>query len=223
MAGEYQFKKSLLGFDRRDVADYIENLAKRHSILKNEKDKLESRCAALESDCASLSAELEALRAEKARLSEDAAQLEGRAEAAEQRAERLETELEALKASISEYREKAAIYDAARDRIAGLELSASRRAAEIEKQAEARAAALAHACEAYIASVKAKYIKVSDETRQSSEFIISELNRLSDRLSVLSALLGEKADAFDFIEPGQGPECFLAPSGEAAQAGAQSA
>jgi chromosome segregation ATPase len=199
MAGDMQFKTSLFGFDRKAVAEYIESTAKRASILKNEKDKLDIRCSSLEKELANKNAELEKLRSED--NGGKLAELEERASVAELKAARLENELKALNAKISEFKEKAAIYDTAKDRIAGLELDASRRAVEIEREAERRAAEIASNCSAYIASVKAKYIKVSDDTRQSSEMIISEMNRLSDRLSVLSALLGDRADAFDFLEP----------------------
>jgi hypothetical protein len=206
MAGESQFKNSLFGFDKQAVAEYIENSAKRVSILKNEKEKLDLRCIALEEDLTDRTAELEALRAENAALIERLASGEERAAAAVDRASRLESELEALNAVITGYKEKADIYDAARDRIAGLELSASKRAVDIEKKAEKRSAEIVRSCKLYLASVKAKYTKVSEETRQSSDYIISELNRLSDRLSVLSAIFGEKTDAFDFIDAGDKTE-----------------
>ncbi len=185
MAGETRFKKSLFGFNRRDVAEYIENGAKRLNIYKSEKDRLDLRCSDLEKELAAREEELALLRgsgqAEAGRLAE----LEARAAAAESRVARLEGELRALNAKIAEYKEKAAIYDAAKDRIAGLELDASRRAVEIERAAERRAAEIASNCSAYIASVKAKYIKVSNDTRQSSEMIIAEMNRMADRFSVL--------------------------------------
>ncbi len=122
---------------------------------------------ASQAECESLRAALEDMTAQRdaalARPAEDPAV----AEALRGEIETLKSELAQLKESQADTLSKAAEYDSMRDRIATLELNASRRAAEIEQTAQTEAQALLLRMEE-----KAREIKARAE--QEAEAILSK-------------------------------------------------
>ena len=201
MAADGTFKNTLLGgFNKRDVAEYIENAAKRTSEYKAEKERLEQRCITLEEELEESKAELEKLRSDNREKTMKLETIEDELAQKENMLTRLESVSDELVVRLKEAEEKAAIYDTAKERIAVLELNASKRAVEIEKAAELRAAEMIKRSERYLGTIKTEYTKVCDDTRQNASYIVGELNAMTDRLNNLSTLLSEKADVFDNIE-----------------------
>lgn len=123
------------GFNKKDVAGYIEELSKKSGEYKAESEQLRERCDELETyrltidelqddfdharkELDDANAEIEQLKADKARLEEENSTLSA--------------ELAAIKADIEAYK-------AAREQLVTLELDANRRAVELERDAKATA------------------------------------------------------------------------------------
>lgn len=109
------------GFNRKDVSEYIEKIAQKSAEYQAENEKLHERCRELEDyrqKYNHLSSECEALKAENAHL--------------------LATNT-TLTDELSSARENIDAFNIAKDRLASLELEASRRALELEKEAKLRA------------------------------------------------------------------------------------
>lgn len=123
------------GFNKKDVAGYIEELSKKSGEYKAESEQLRERCDELETYRLTIdelqddfdharqalddaNAEIEQLKADNARLEEENSTLSA--------------ELAAIKADIEAYK-------AAREQLVTLELDANRRAVELERDAKAAA------------------------------------------------------------------------------------
>lgn len=123
------------GFNKKDVAVYIEELSRKSGEYKAESEQLRERCDELETlkqttdelqddfdnaqrELDDANAEIEQLKADNARLQEEN--------------DALTAELETLKADMEAYK-------AAREQLVTLELDANRRALELERDAKATA------------------------------------------------------------------------------------
>ncbi len=123
------------GFNKKDVAGYIEELSKKSGEYKAESEQLRERCDELENDKLALDelqddfdnakrelddayTEIEQLKADNTRLQEENAALSA--------------ELESIKADMEAYK-------IAREQLVTLELDANRRAVELERDAKTTA------------------------------------------------------------------------------------
>lgn len=203
MAMTGTFRTALNGFNRQDVAAYLESAAARYTALKEENSQLRQKCAELEEKLASAekpepaakpaqsravpSAEVDALKAENASLLL-------RAEMAEER--------------LSRSADKVAEYDALRERLTTLELEASRRAVEIERSAEAQALELRQAARQEEAAFRlrrdeaarqfqASLSKAAVSTGLSAKLVNGELERLAASLQEIAASLETTAGSFE--------------------------
>lgn len=111
------------GFDKGDVARYIEQASKEAEALKAERDALSQQRADLEREAAVLREQVQRLTEEREQL---AAQVERLAEA-EAESTRLRQQLEAL-------RPDAEAHAMLREQLGSIECEARRRAAELEEQ-----------------------------------------------------------------------------------------
>jgi hypothetical protein len=192
MAGRKPVKKSLFS----STGGTWPNKRKRGrsaSITKKREDRLDLRCSDLEKELPPRGG-VALLRgggqADAGRLAE----LEAKAAAAESRVARLEASCGPEREN-SEYKEKASTTTRRRPHT-GLELDASRRAAK-SKGPRRGARRDSRNCSAYIASGKPSITR-SATTRAKAPRNNSGDESAADRLSVLSALLGDRAEAFDF-------------------------
>lgn len=191
MPDEVKIRKSFLGgFNREDVSAYVESLAKRLRAAKEERDRLAEKCSESEEKLSE--------------LTQDKLALQQRLESAENELGGLRAGYEELKNLSDELKQKfelaapkAEMYDSLRDRIADLELNASRRALEIEKEADARADKIMRRCNDYLANIKSECENASSDTQSSFETIRSELDNLSERISLLSSFLYDKVENFN--------------------------
>ena len=191
MPDEIRIRKSFLGgFNREDVSAYVESLAKRLRTVKEERDRFEAKCM-------EISETLSELKSDKL-------DLEQRLESADNELSLLRSENEKFRALSEELEQKlgqtgpkAELYDSLRERIADLELNASRRAVEIEKEADRRADELMRRCGDYLANIKSECDNASTDTQSSFETIRCELDNLSERISLLSSFLYDKVENFN--------------------------
>jgi chromosome segregation ATPase len=185
-----KFRSSLFGgFNRDDVVKYIEKASEKTAeyradsvkyhelVLSN--NKLLDEFNELKAEFEKLSAETDALRSD----------LRDR----EAEVEELKTRLEPAEASAAEY-------EATKERLAAIELDAAKRAAEIERDAKDKAAAVAEKCARGLDKLKSEYVSASEDAESTAAHLLSEAERISRRLTTLSAMLADSADAFSGLE-----------------------
>ena len=249
MSVERKFRSAINGFNRQDVANYIESASARAAATKAEKEKLQTRCTQLEAAldaaerraaeaaarCGELEVQLSQLqddydharreleneRTEKELLA--SASVSGEELLALRRAlEEAEEKLTQQEEELSDCRAKAAEYDAVKERVASLELSASRRAVEIERAAEEKAAqVLQNAREAETAAEQAREAaamryrsqlqKLGRDSRFGAALLTKELTQLTESLNQLASELDTAAADFDAAPGSTGyvPEAAL--------------
>lgn len=225
MAMTGTFRTALNGFNRQDVAAYLESAAARYTALKEENNQLRQKCAELEEKLgAAENAQSEPEPAANAAQSPAVPSGGQTAQNAEETAA-LTAELNAMKAEnaelllraeiaeeqITRNADKVAEYDALRERLSTLELEASRRALEIERSAEAQALELRQAARQEEAAFR---LRREDAARQfqaslrkaavsaglSAKLVNGELERLAASLQEIAASLETTAGS---LEPAQ--------------------
>lgn len=240
MSAERKFRSAINGFNRQDVATYIEAASARAAATKAEKEKLQTRCTRLEAaldaserSAAEAAARCEELEAQLAALQDDFDSTRRELEDVRSEKELLASvsvsgeELLSMRKALEEAREKlarkeeeladclakAVEYDAVKDRVASLELSASRRAVEIERSAEEHAAqvlqnarqadaAAQQAREAAALHFRSQLGKLSRDSRFSASLLTKELSQLTESLGRLAAELDTAAGELDAPQPG---------------------
>ncbi len=191
MSDEIKIRKSFLGgFNREDVSAYVEALAGRMRKVKEERDRLDEKCSENEEKLSLLSQERIDLQQRLKNAENELSELRSGCE-------ELKTLSESLKQRLEQAEPKAELYDSLRERIADLELNASRRAMEIEKEADERADGIMRRCGDYLSNIKSECEKASSDTRCSFDAIRSELDNLSGRIELLSSFLYDKVENFN--------------------------
>lgn len=148
-----KFRGALGGFNRRDVARYIEQTAAEHrkrvAGLEEELSRSEARRAELEEELAGLRDEKGNAAAEEARarasLEESTrtlSRLRGELSQTESMLKAARNELTRLEGQVAELEPMAKRYEELKDRVATVELDAHRKAQATVKEAEAQAGAI---------------------------------------------------------------------------------
>ena len=185
-----KFRSSLFGgFNRDDVVKYIEKASEKTAEYRAESvkyhelvlanQKLQDKFNALQKEFGELSAEADRLREE---LRGKQADIEG-----------LRARLEPAEAAASEF-------EATKDRLAEMEIAAAKRAAEIEREAKEQADAVAEKCSRGLDKLKAEYISASEDAESTAAHLLSEAERISRRMTTLSAMLADSAEAFSELD-----------------------
>lgn len=205
------FRTALNGFNREDVAAYLEKAAERYNALMEEKTELKKMVTELEGQLyelnsaqgssADLSGNPDESKAAVAALQEEIALL--RSENAD-----LLARLEEAESKAAAYADQVAEYDTLRQRIATLELDASRRAVEIERSAEMRVkeiqqaardeeAAFNRQMEASARAYQQSLTNAALNATLAAKLVGNEMGQIMQSLKELAASLGEKAGALD--------------------------
>lgn len=172
------------GFDKQDVANYIEQTsreyAERTALLEQERDGLRAENETLRRD-------LEAARAEaeeqSSRLKQQQTALEEAASRTARLAE-LQAQVEALTARVSELEPEAASYRQFRDRIGDIECDARSRAAELERSTYTR---LRQAT----ASFREQYRALTAAFGTASSYVTEELRKVEVQMTQLPRSLDQ--------------------------------
>lgn len=208
---DHEFRSATFGgFQKQDVLDYLEQNAKIHNeqieklnqkLQEQKKDtgstleKLALLCTKVEQQeqkAEKQRAEIEQLRSEK----QDArAQLEQvRAELAAVTAQRdaQTQELEVLRQKVAELTPNAQAYAEIKDRTAGVELEACRRANVIQTKAEEQVRELHGKMERWLLSVENEYDTMRFQIESTTAHAVQELRKAEERLNQTNALLDER-------------------------------
>lgn len=163
-----RFRGALNGFNRQDVAAYIEKAAKEH---QKQIEALRAELDQTRKEKGSLAEELESLRSESGDLADQEAKVRASLEESTQSLTTLRGELQVaqghltmakkelgdLQAKVAKLEPLARQYEVLKDRVATVELDAHRKAQEIVSQAEAQAAAIRRDAAAWVGSLSGSY------------------------------------------------------------------
>ena len=189
-----KFRGSLGGFNRTDVADYIEKLCLTHAAELKERSRRAEE----------LQTQLEETRAQLRETEADRDRLQDQLQEARDQLQEAHDALEAATAPEPEPEEPEEPEEAEAPEEApdypSLELEAYRRAEATERLAARRAEQLSRQMQEFVAHISQRYAETGEEIAALSEDMRSDLQRLQDSLSDLESLFTETTDHFESVE-----------------------
>lgn len=196
MADITKFRTSMGGFNRADVANYMESMATEHSRVKKqlqeENSALSARLAELEQQTAAQAAQLQQLQQ---KLTDTETALSSTESALEEALVMIE-EQDALRAA-----QEAAAEQAEQDPdYAAMELEAYRRAEAMERIAQERSIRMRRKVSDFLDNLSARYEQTGQEVEALSEDIQTNLKRLQETLSDLDLIFEEASGHFDALD-----------------------
>jgi len=216
---DHQFRNAMFGgFNRQDVLDFLTSSAEKNN---EELNGLRERCEGLEQDlehsreeCAQLKSQLEQASRERDEYKNQAEQLtleiarvstadQSKAAELEQKNARLaqvQAELDELRALVNRISPDAEAYAAIKDRTAGMELEAHRRAQSVEARARIMAGDLQRQMEQWMAKVSQQYADLRAEVEASVDRANQQILSASDSLNRVNTLLEEQQTALTGVE-----------------------
>lgn len=212
---DHQFRNAVFGgFNRQDVLDYLETLARENAQKRQE----------LEQSIGRAEGERDELRAQKQALEEQKRALEGEKEELLRSVQRSQSELAALRTQLGEREQTAdrrsrpwrraaggggaagaggrlepdaAAYAAVKDRSAGVELEAHRRAQGVLDQANSQARHLRQQMEQWMTRVGREYDALRTEVEATISHAADQLDKAGKCLEQVSALLSDQDVALE--------------------------
>ena len=215
---DHQFRNAMFGgFNRQDVLNFLTSSAEKNNEELNARQE---RCEGLEKDleasrteAAALKAQLEQTAREREEFKHQAEQLTieiarvstaDQAKAAE--LEKKNAELAAARAELEQLRElmgkmapDAEAYAAIKERTAGMELEAHRRAQSVEARAKIMAGDLQRQMEQWMARVEQQYAGLKTEVEASVERANQQILAASGSLNNINTLLSEQQTALKSV------------------------
>lgn len=192
-----KFRGSLGGFNRTDVADYIEKLCLTHAAELKERSR---RAEELQTQLEETRAQLRETEADRDRLQDQLQEARDQLQEAQDALEAAtapepepEEPEEPEESEVVEAPEEAPDYPS-------LELEAYRRAEATERLAARRAEQLSRQMQEFVAHISQRYAETGEEIAALSEDMRSDLQRLQDSLSDLESLFTETTDHFESVE-----------------------
>lgn len=189
-----KFRGSLGGFNRTDVADYIEKLCLTHAAELKERSRRAEE----------LQTQLEETRAQLRETEADRDRLQDQLQEARDQLQEAHDALEAATAPEPEPEEPEEPEEAEAPEEApdypSLELEAYRRAEATERLAARRAEQLSRQMQEFVAHISQRYAETGEEIAALSEDMRNDLQRLQDSLSDLESLFTETTDHFESVE-----------------------
>ena len=202
---DHQFRSVAFGgFHKQDVLNFVENTAKDHAQqLQELQQKLEEQGRQLESALN----ERDSLRAQTEQTGEELEQLRARTEELTGRLERAESDRADLSARLDEMTEKAAglepdalAYRELKERTAGVELEAHRRAQEVEDQAAGQAQRVREGAQSWLKALEQEYDRLRTETETTVAHAAAQLDRAGEALDQISRLMDRQAGQLEQLE-----------------------
>ena len=205
------------GFNRQDVLTYLESTSKENT------QKLESLQQQLEEQRASYEAalrDLEALRQQASQLEADLKQAQADRDEARRQLDQANAELSAVRtlqsqtardlesaqADAARWQQSAAqlepdaqLYRAVKERTAGVELEAHRRAQAIQEEAQAQAQQLHRNMEQWLAKVSKEYDTLRSQVEATVSHAAAQQDRAGQSLEQVTTLLGEQDMALESL------------------------
>lgn len=205
------------GFNRQDVLTYLESTSKENN------QKLESLQQQLEEQQASYEAalrDLEALRQQASQLEADLKQAQADRDEARRQLDQANADLSAVRTlqsqttrdlesaradaqrwqqSAAQLEPDAQLYRAVKERTAGVELEAHRRAQAIQEEAQVQAEQLHQNMEQWLAKVSKEYDTLRSQVEATVSHAAAQLDRAGRSLTQVTTLLGEQDMALESL------------------------
>ena len=215
---DHQFRNAMFGgFNRQDVLNFLTSSAEKNNEELNARqercEELEKEREASRAEAAALKAQLEQTTREREEFKHQAEQLTieiarvstaDQAKAAE--LEKKNAELDAARSELEQLREMlgkiapdAEAYAAIKERTAGMELEAHRRAQSVEARARIMAGDLQRQMEQWMAKVEKQYAGLKTEVEASVERANQQILAASGSLSSINTLLEEQQSALKSV------------------------
>ena len=196
---DHQFRSVAFGgFHKQDVLDFLEANSRDHAQQLQE---LQKRAEEQTKQLESAQAEVENLRArlEQAESSRD--QLQGTCQELTERLEQAEGERDELSGQQAERLEPdAEAYLALKERAAGVELEAHRRAQEVEDQAAGQAQRVREGAQSWLKALEQEYDRLRTETETTVAHAAAQLDRAGEALDQISRLMDRQAGQLEQLE-----------------------
>ena len=187
MADVIKFRSALNGFNRSDVAEYIEALCAKHqSTMQDSQDEIEI----LTQKLAQAQEELENQTAKTAAVEAELDQTQTALEATQK----------ALEEALTALTEPAAAEPEETPDYPSLELEAYRRAEAMERTSAERAVRLQQQLNDMLDQVSGRYEQTGQEIQVLTEDIRINLQRLQEALSDLEAIFDETTQSFEDMD-----------------------
>ena len=197
MADFTKFRTSVGGFNRSDVADYIEALCvEQKKALKALEDEKESLTSQLEEAQISLTSKEQETRELRQKLEETETALAASESALE----------EALELADAQTAQPKAEPQAEQADYCAKELEAYRRAEAAERLAMERASRLRSRLSGLVDTMSGRYEQTGQEIQALSEDIRTNLQRMQEVLSDLDVIFEESTDAFETLDASEPEE-----------------
>ena len=197
MADFTKFRTSVGGFNRSDVADYIEALCvEQKKALKALEDEKESLTSQLEEAQISLTSKEQETRELRQKLEETETALAASESALE----------EALELADAQTAKPKAEPQAEQADYCAKELEAYRRAEAAERLAMERASRLRSRLSGLVDTMSGRYEQTGQEIQALSEDIRTNLQRMQEVLSDLDVFFEESTDAFETLDASEPEE-----------------
>ena len=215
---EHQFRNTMFGgFNRQDVLDFLTSSAeKNNQEMQRQRESyeaLEKDLATGREECAVLRAELSEARQERDELQNRVQQLEldlakvrgsedRKSEEASALREKLtlaQQELEELRGLVSRLAPDAEAYTAIKDRTAGVELEAHRRAQSVEARAKIMAGDLQRQMEQWAVRAEEQYAALKGQVDNSVEQANKEILAASQSLACIAKLMEQQQAALHLV------------------------
>lgn len=208
---DHPFRGAMFGgFNRQDVLNYLESTAKQAAAeLEEQRDRAESldlELSDLRREQESTQAELKRLRQEsmESRQAQEKAQNEVEVlrrdkERKEQEVKLLTAELEQLRTKVAQLEPDAVAYATVKDRTAGVELEAHRRAQNVEARAKIMAGDLQRQMEQWMNKVEQQYAGLKNEIQNNVERANQQLLSAGQTLNRVNVLMGEQEAALKAV------------------------
>ena len=206
---DHQFRNAVFGgFNRQDVLDYLETLARENAQKRQEleqsigraegeRDELRTQKRALEGEKEELLRSVQRSQSELAALRTQMGEREQTARQTQQALEESRREAEALREQVARLEPDAAAYAAVKDRSAGVELEAHRRAQGVLDQANSQARHLRQQMEQWMTRVGREYDALRTEVEATISHAADQLDKAGKCLEQVSALLSDQDVALE--------------------------
>jgi chromosome segregation ATPase len=208
---DHQFRNATIGgFNKQDVLDYLELIAKENQAqtqsLQEQLTNVQEQCRQLESEGSRINTYSMQLSREKEALQQTAdnaqAELTGcREEIASLRAKLAESEQarKQLQEQVDLLRPDAEAYHAVKDRSAGMELDAHRRAQGILDQAKEESHQMRAQVQQWMAKLAQEYSELRSQIDATVSHAANELTKVETALGQISQTLSEQDSALDSL------------------------
>ena len=221
---DHPFRSAALGgFNRQDVLDYLEKTSaengQRQQELQRRLEETEEERRQLAAKTAEQEEQLAILRRDRESLNQQLEQMKRELASSQEREGRQQEELTALRRERDDLRTRvdalepeAAAYEAVKERTAGVELEAHRRAQSVLDQADTQAKELRRNMEQWMSRVEREYDALRSEVEATVSHAADKLEKAGKCLEQMTALLTDQdvalealSQAYDSTDPDKVP------------------